>query len=266
MNVCVMKLNEVTPTDLEEAKKLSKGDRLIFLTDSQGTMSCFLLPLLQSLKIVPEYVVVDGNSIASTIFFMGLQAADINGNYYIISKDEEFSDLNGMAYQHGKNTIKVFVVDNFIKVGTGKSTNTSLPKTQKNKVTKKDKAVAELNLPEITIDSLDKKENSAESTQNITKETSLAIKESSPTEEFDFSVFNLPPAPAIFVKEMSKYGLEKYADILAKCLAEASPKLFMTFEFIVETYVGKERAKSITSCLENDYDSLKLMISKYYKH
>ncbi len=88
MDLYVLNLSETKIEDLEELKKIPKTNKLLFLTDEVGNMSCFFYPYLKQLKMEPEFYSIPTDEAQVAIaFLLGYHAAKIDGTVYLISCD-----------------------------------------------------------------------------------------------------------------------------------------------------------------------------------
>lgn len=249
-NVYVLKLSEVTSSDLDEVKKLGKTDRLIMITERDATMKCYLYPLFHSLKVQPEFISFDCTDDSAMLFFLGLQCAGVSGDFNIIMKNSTLEKMSGITFENGKGNVTINVAAS-MKDALAFKQQKKVATQNSNEGSKRGRKPKTLDLP------------SAE--KNIESETLSDSSNEIPDmtkEEADKELANLkyPPAPEELKRMLAPKGLTNYADAIAECLRNSQGGVFMSFQIQMQIHLGKEKSEKFCSMLEDEYDELKKLL------
>lgn len=240
MNIYVMKMNEVTTDDLVAAKNISKNNRLLLLTDEVGTMTCFLYPLLTSLKVTPEFIPLNEDIDAvSLAFILGTQCNNINGTLYLISNDNNLHSLNDIRFSTEKGIITVQIAASF---------NDVLPtKTKRSQGTAKKENISEniiTSAPFSNIENETHPQENPEQADTVSEEP--IIYEDAP-EDFCSLLRSLP----------SGIEMEPYANILAESIRNTTDGFMSSLEFQIKMRLSPEMAELFSPILEEHIEELK---------
>lgn len=237
-----MKMDEVTTDDLVAAKNITKNNRLLLLTDEAGTMTCFLYPLLTSLKVTPEFIPLNEDIDAvSLAFLLGTQCNNINGTLYLISNDTKLHSLNGIKFSTEKGTITVQIAASFDDVIPTKGRR-SQGTVKKENVT--ENAITPAPFSNIENETCPQESQEQTDTDTISEEP--IIYEDAP-EDFCSLLRSLP----------SGTEMEQYANVLAESIRNTTDGFMSSLEFQIKMRLSPEMAKLFSPILEEHIEELK---------
>lgn len=238
-NLYIVNIDDITIEDLEIAKDLDKTDRVLLLTNEDGTMPCRLFSGLSSLKSDIEFLTVPQKDISeiSIGFMLGLKCYSVTGNIYILGKNNCYSNLSEIEFPTDKGQIVISYSDSFVSLFAESnaeepiSTDTdSLCAPKKNSKKLPDIEQLETDSDFLTNPNTEKPQVSQEFKDFLSKLSTSSI------------------------------NLTLDCDSIAECIFHTTDDALVTLEFHLNSHFPKKRADSIYKAINPYFSQLRKLL------
>lgn len=268
MDIYVMELDKLNSENLEEAKKITSKNRLLLLTDENGTMSCFLYPMLKALKVDPEFFPFTSTSPVLLAFFLGCQVADAEGNLFIITDvPDKYTDFKGTSFETNKGIISLYITDsisNALQLKKGAKSRASADNSTTNQSDfvnePEDQPFMDADpefdseVPELEMEDEDLSENQEDSfDEEIQSEEPDSIPDDDETE--------YSPASAAFIAALNQIDsgnllFKKYPEIIEEAIRQTPDTYIPALEMQLNMRLGEKNGELLYPIIEKHFDQL----------
>lgn len=273
MSLYIMKINELSERDLLDAANISKSNRILLITGSDGMMPCSFFSYLSELQVVPEFFQIDEPSDEfDEGLFIGMMVSGYRGDVNLIFKNEyeQYKKLNGNQYE-GNGQINIRIYKSIAECIGNRELNVMQPVSMVNEIENEDNVTTgsienynsdleENMIPSEAFESFDDEESFFSDSEIefnddfVEKIVSETVDGEEIPQEFGMALERI---------DIQRIGLIEKKDEIAKAIISSTPNVMSTLQFQLQMRLhedNQEKLNSIYKVISGEYDLLRRLL------